>query len=114
MACSILRIYSPQIFGGGVGGGLTPPSASPPSFVDLGAITLEYPHTSPTVSLEIRAPDFNDSKTVMPIRDISRSRNNSLLIATDPDWPVVFRLKYAITHLSETNKADWMTFLMLL
>lgn len=95
--------YSPQISPGNTN--LTAIPSTGPTLVRRETVLLEYPYSSPTTTLEVRNPEFND-KVVLQVSRVQRyTRDFSLDIYRDAKWPKTVVLGWNFVGLSRA-KAD--------
>lgn len=95
--------YSPQISPGSL---LTPIPSTGPSLVRRETVLLQYPFSSPTTSLEIRNPEFND-KIVLQVSRVQRyTRDYTLDLYRDSKWPksVVLGWNFVALHLDKCDE----------
>ena len=100
--------YSPQI---SPGSPLTPmPETSPVTLVARDTVLIQYPYTSPTHTLELRNPGFNDKLVIQKSRIYRVSRGNDLIVYRDQIWPKARIINYAFEGLTQTQAEDALTF----
>lgn len=99
--------YSPQI---SPGSPLTPMPATAPTLTPRDTILLEYPFVSPTTTLELRNPNFNDKLVVRKSRIYRVSRGNDLIVFKDPIWPKTRIINYAFERLTQVQAQDALDF----
>lgn len=94
-----LKYYSPQISPGN--SNFTPPPAVGPVLVKSDTITLTYPYVSPTTTLVMRAPEFNNTEA-LNLRRINRvTRGNSLRLFNNRTWPRDHILTFSVSTLEK-------------
>lgn len=101
--------YSP-----GIGEGtfdVVAPSATPPTLIRRSTTVLTYPFTSPTLTLSLRNPDFDNVEQFEFRRINRRSRGGTLDLFRDETWPKVKRLIYNFSGLKEQAVDDLLIFL---
>jgi len=95
--------YDPKVGAGNIPGAPTPPSVTPPVLVPQDHVTLFYPTSSPTLEIEIRAPNLGDRDRLTNDRIERESRGGTLQIFADPTWPKLQVLALQFTALTETE-----------
>lgn len=100
----MLCTYDPQIFSGDF------PTTEPHTLVERSTVLFEYPYDTPTLTLELKTPVFNDQEAIDLSRIQRRSIGGSLIVYRDDDWPKGFSLNYSFENLSLQNKDDIMNF----
>ncbi len=103
--------YSPGIGAGTFTGVPTAPSPTPPTLVSRSLTTLTFPFTTPTNTLDLRNPDFDNVEQFEPRRINRRSRGGTLDVFRDETWPKTKRLIYTFSALKEQQIEDLLTFL---
>ena len=66
-------------------------------------ITLSYPDTSPTTSVELKSPDFGNIDRTDANTINRESRHGTALGYKDPTWPIIRTKFYKITTLKKTD-----------
>lgn len=74
-------------------------------------IVYTYPAISPTMTLTLPAPDFNNHDTYTIKRITRVTRGNKLLTYRAPYWPKLKTLVYSFSYLTEQQKQDLLKFL---
>jgi len=103
-----LKHYNPQISPGN--NNLTPPPSIIPSLIRRNTVILTYPYTSPTLTLELRSPEFQNKEAVQLRRVNRRTRNNDMLIFNDRDWPQNHILNFVIGALPYAKVLEVLAF----
>lgn len=109
MTCATKRRFAPQIAPGN--SELTPPSSVAPVWVRADTVTFTYPYTSPTLTLELRAPDLGDSTTTNVKRLNNTTRGGKQIYYRDSEWPVSDVLEFGFSGLTDVEVASLFTFL---
>lgn len=78
--------------------------ADPPVFVHNSDIELGYPYTSPTFTLLLPTPEFNNVERLGRTRIQTETRGGDLLLYSDPVWPKDDELAYTITNLPHAKR----------
>lgn len=100
--------YSPQISPGN--SNRTPIASSQPTLTPRDTVLLEYPFDTPTESLELRNPSFNN-KIVPKINRILRfSRGRELIVYRDPVWLKQTILNWSFVGLSAAEASAALDF----
>jgi hypothetical protein len=94
--------YTPQVGSGD--SGITPPSITAP-VLGSAILTLYYPYTSPTTTLQLNNPEFSNKEQFGFQRIYRESRAGTLKVFADPTWPKYHTLSFEFSYLSQT-KAD--------
>ncbi len=76
--------YSPQISPGN--SNRTPIPDVQPTLTPINYVELAYPFSSPTTTLQLRRPEFNDKLVPKISRILRYSRGNTLRVYRDPVW----------------------------
>lgn len=101
--------YSPQISPGN--SNITPmPADLPYTPVARPTILLEYPYAAPTLTLELRTPEFNDIGLLEFSRVQKRSRGNTLILYRDPIWPKSKTFNFSIRALTQVSRDEIIAF----
>lgn len=82
--------YSPQISPGNPF--ITPPSATPPTLVYVPTVTFTFPYVSPTHTVELPSPEFNNRDTIRIERITRETRGKTLKTFRYDMWPIIRRL----------------------
>lgn len=85
------------------------PSARPPT-TPVAQVTLEYPSTSPTLTLTLRAPAFGDRDGQRVTRIVRETRGGTLKVFRDPIWPRQERVQATFVALKETKGQEVLAF----
>lgn len=93
--------YSPQISPGN--DAITPPSSSGPVVVLQDTVIFTYPFVTPTLTVELRAPEFNNKDSVLITRIIRDTRGGEIKVYKESFWPTIRRLSFVIESLSEVE-----------
>jgi len=72
---------------------------------------LTYPYVGPTITLELRNPDFDDVEQFEYRRINRRSRGGTLHLFADDDWPKAERLIMNFSSLSDQQSRDLLDFI---
>lgn len=102
--------YDPFITSGGT---LTPPDLTGPTidYVTDQNIQLTFPFVSPTLTVVLKRPSFNDIRAVKRRRIVNRARGLELNILREQDWPRFTIIRYSFDNLSQDMADDLETFL---
>lgn len=84
---------------------------TPPVLGSRSTIVLTYPYVSPTNTLELRNPEFQNPDTMDIQNVLTRSRGGDLILIRDPLWPVVETKSYKIVTITAVKKELFKTFL---
>jgi hypothetical protein len=98
----------------GIGDGLftyTPPSIVAPTLIRRPTTVLTWPYASPTFTIELRNPSFDNVEQFEFRRVNRRTRGGTLDLFRDENWPKARRLIYSFTWLSEENRNELFKFL---
>lgn len=101
-------IYAPAV--GGTVAGYTAPSITPPTLTS-DTLTLTFPFVSPTSTLVLRNPDFQNRDRLSFNRINRETRGGTLIVFADPTWPKQQNLILQISVMNATMLADFKTFL---
>lgn len=74
-----------------------------PTLVKQSFVTLFYPPVSPTLTVQIRAPEFGDRDRLLHDKINRDTRGGSLKIFADTTWPKLQILEMQFTGLKETE-----------
>lgn len=74
-----------------------------PILVKQSSVTLFYPTVSPTLTVQIRAPEFGDRDRLLHDKINRDTRGGSLKIFADTTWPKLQILEMQFTGLKETE-----------
>lgn len=88
----------------------TPPSSTPPTLTPSHSIVLSYPYVTPTLTVTLRAPEFDNKDTVENKRVRRASRGGTIQIFADPQWPKIYQLHMDFAALSEQVAQDYAAF----
>lgn len=101
--------YSPQISPGN--NSVTPiPSTIPFTPESRSTILFEYPYETPTLTLELRTPEFNDIGLLEFSRVQKRSRGNTLILFRDPTWPKSKTFNFSLRALTQVSRNEIIAF----
>ena len=95
----------------GVGEGDPAPSMIDPTLLRRSSTVLTYPYTTPSITLEIRNPNFDNVEQFEHRKINRRSRGGTLQIYRDPAWPEAERLIMTFSALSQKDVKDLMEFM---
>lgn len=102
--------YSPGI---GAGSFTYPaPSIVAPILVRRTSTILTWPYAAPTLTLELRNPNFDNVEQFEFRRINRRTKGGGLDLFRDETWPKAKRLIYSFSELKETQRNDLLTFLI--
>ena len=104
--------YAPQV-GSTDDTTYTPPSTTPPTLTRRTSTVLTWPYSSPTLTLEIDNPDFDNVEQFEFRRINRRSRGGTLDFYRDESWTKCKRLIMSFSGLSEIQRNDMLEFLQL-
>jgi hypothetical protein len=102
-------LYSPQVSPGNPN--ITPPTTVAPTVVLATQVTFTYPPVSPTLTVSIDAPNFNNRDTIRISRVSRETRGKTFRTFRNSSWPVVRRLAIAIERIDPTAVANLKTFI---
>lgn len=103
--------YSPQISPGNAS--RTPIASTMPTLTPASTVELAYPFVSPTSTLTLRNPQFNN-KIVPKINRILRySRGYSLVVYRDPVWLKQTIINWNFVALTKVEAEDALDFFLL-
>jgi len=91
--------------------GFPVPTMVEPILVRRATTILTYPYITPTETLELRNPDFDNSLQLEFRRINRRSRGGTLQIYRDEAWPKSERLIFSVSALKEQTSRDLLFFL---
>ena len=100
--------YTPFV---GSGGSITPPSTTVPTLGNA-TLTLTYPYTTPTTTLVLRNPEFQNQDSLNFNRINRETRGGTLVVYADPNWPKAQSLTLTVSHLKQTQVDDLLDFLL--
>ena len=105
MSCTDeLKLYVPQISPGNPN--ITPPSASVPALTLVATVSFTYPYATPTLTVQLRAPELSNLESKLIVRTVNITRGVSLKFFRDPIWPKYTILKYTFIGLSSLEKTN--------
>ncbi len=97
--------YTPQIVGGNPN--ITPPSLTAPTLIIIPQVTFTYPFVTPTMTVLIDAPNFNNRETIRISRISRETRGKTFKVFRyNGIWPVVDRLAIAIERIDPVAVAN--------
>lgn len=102
----VLCNYTPFV---GAGSGAAP-STTPPTIAHA-LVRLTYPYVSPSLTLDLRNPDFGNQDRLAFDRINRETRGGTLVMFVDPDWPKQTTLNVTINGLRKTQVDDLLAFL---
>lgn len=103
-------LYSPQISPGN--DDVTPMDEDfPLTLISRDTVLFQYPYNTPSLTLTLKTPAFNNQKTINLSRIQRHSRGRSLITYRDPAWPKSYSLSYSFENLSYANKNDIISFI---
>lgn len=94
--------YQPQVAPGN--DNLTGPSTTVPTLTFEESITLTFPYDTPTITLVLRCPEFNNKEFLHLTRIVKLTRGNELIVKRDQNWPRNETLSMSFTSLKEEEK----------
>jgi len=83
-----------------------------PTLVRRASTVLTWPYASPTLTLSLRNPTFDNIEQFEFRRINRRSKGGTLDLFRDETWPKAKRLIYSFTELKDTQRAELLTFLI--
>lgn len=95
----------------GVGFGPNAPSMTDPVLTRRSSIILTYPYYNPTLTLELRNPQFDDVEQFEARRVNRKTRGSTLKVFRDNLWPTSERLIYGFDNLCETDRTELLSFM---
>lgn len=87
------------------------PSVISPTLVRRATTVLTWPYTSPSLTVELRNPNFDNIEQFEFRRINRRTKGGELDLFRDETWPKVKRLQMSFTWLSDTQRVDLFNFL---
>jgi hypothetical protein len=87
------------------------PPVTPPT-LSTGTVTLTYPFISPSTTVVLRNPEFENRDLLNFTRINRTTRGGSQIVFADPVWPKSQVLRLSITHLSPAQGRDLLDFLL--
>lgn len=75
-----------------------------------GTFTLTYPYVTPTTTLVLRNPNFNNGESFSVTRISRETRSGSLIIFRDSTWPEIETLSVEIDNLKIDDKNNLLQF----
>ncbi len=109
MTCALKRRFQPQI--STTNPNITPPSGAAPVWTPVRTVEFTYPYVSPTLSLEIRAPDLGDETALVLKRVNNTTRGGTQKYFRDSEWPEAETLTLGFSALDEADSAAVFEFL---
>ena len=97
--------------GRGALGNPTPPGPLVGPTAGIGTCRFVYPVVSPTVSLPLRSPEFNNKDRLQFHRISRETRGGTLIVFADPMWPKVETQVLTFTGLSRTQSQALLGFI---
>ena len=82
-----------------------------PTFTHQSTITLFYPWTNPTTTVELRAPELGNKNRLEFQRINRKTRGGTLIVWADNQWPKNETMTLDIRGLSETKAQELLTFI---
>jgi len=73
-------------------------------------LTLTFPYTSPSLTLDLRVPEFNNDDSIKTEVVIRRTIGNQLLSGRINSWPKIEVLKFAFAALTQAQRDAFLTF----
>lgn len=104
--------YAPQI-GSTDDTTYTPPSVTPPTLIRRTSTVLTWPYATPSITLEIDNPDFDNVEQFEFRRINRRTRGGTLDFYRDESWIKCKRLIMSFSGLSEIQRNNMLEFLQL-
>ena len=98
----------------GVGAGsfdVPAPSPYDPILIRRSTTILTWPYTTPTLTLELRNPNFDNVEQFEPRRINRRTRGGKLEVFRDINWPDAQRLIFTFSSLCEQTVKDLLYFM---
>jgi hypothetical protein len=102
------RQYQPQL-GFTTDTTVSVPTAVAPTLSD-GTLTLTFPYVSPTTTLVLRNPQFNNKDTLNFNRINRTTRGGALVVFADPQWPKTQTLAFEVRSLTQSQAANLLEF----
>lgn len=81
-----------------------------PTIGDRSNVRLTWPYVSPSLTLELRNPEFGDTEDVSTQAQMLRSRSGQLNPVRGANWPTIRVLSFRFVALSEQQKDDFVAF----
>lgn len=101
--------YSPQISPGNPN--ITPPSAVGPTLIHSSTVTFTFPYVTPTQTVSLPAPEFNN-RDVIRIERINReTRGKTLKTFRYSIWPIIRRLSLSFLGIPPDDAESMKTLL---
>ncbi len=101
--------YCPQVSPGNPN--LTPPSTTEPTLTPQGKIVLTFPYVTPTLTVTLKAPNFNNKHNILLERIFKRSRGGTVIMERDQTDPVTEKLALSIDGITPTEIDSYLTFI---
>lgn len=73
-------------------------------------ILLTYPYVNPEYTVEVRNPQFDDTRQIESRRINRKTRGGTLIVFRDPIWPQSERLIYSFDNLRNSKKKELLEF----
>ena len=89
---------------------VTPPPTQPP--LTSGTLTLTWPFVSPTMTVVLRNPEYDNKFQYQPTRINRETRGGTLIIFSDPVWPKLKKLEFTVTYLQGIQMQNLQAFLL--
>lgn len=104
--------YDPILVQGSDPDAPTAPTAAKPTFTYYDNVLLYYPTDTPTMSVQLRAPNMGDRDRLQNLRVQRESRGGTLQVFADPTWPKVQTLVLSFTQIKESEATDLQDFFL--
>lgn len=104
--------YDPILVQGSDPDAPTAPTAAKPTFTYYDNVLLYYPTDTPTMSVQLRAPNMGDRDRIQNLRINRESRGGTLQVFADPTWPKVQTLVLSFTQIKESEATDLQDFFL--
>lgn len=80
-----------------------------PSLTETGSLIIEYPTTSPTITLTLPAPKFGNTDSVKVKRAFNRARGLEIKSTKNAIWPRNDVFTFSFDSLTEDEKYGFLT-----
>lgn len=89
---------------------VTPPPTQPT--LTGGTLTLTWPFVSPSLTVVLRNPEYDNKFQYQPTRINRETRGGTLIIFADPVWPKLKKLEFTVTYLQGIQMQNLQAFLL--
>lgn len=89
---------------------VVPPATQPT--LTSGTLTLTWPFVSPSLTVILKNPEYDNKFQYQPTRINRETRGGSLIIFADPVWPKLKKLEFTVTYLQGIQMQNLQAFLL--